>query len=340
MKFIDEATITVQSGNGGRGCVSFRREKFIPRGGPDGGDGGKGGDIVLRSSAHRRTLLPFRYKHIFNAPNGAPGQGKQKTGRDGDDLIIEVPPGTIVRNADTGEILFDFSGPEMVFVPARGGRGGRGNLRFKSSTNRAPRYAQPGESGAALTLTLELKLLADIGLVGLPNAGKSTLISVISAATPKIADYPFTTLVPNLGVVKPPWGEPFVVADIPGLIEGAHQGVGLGTRFLRHIERTRALVHLIDAAQIPEDDPLRPFRVVNRELSTYSAGIARKPQIVVLNKLDLPEGKRGADLLEAGLPEHRCMRISAATGEGVDRLVAEMIRTLDTCDETAPKDGL
>jgi GTP-binding protein len=340
VKFIDEATITVQSGNGGRGCVSFRREKYIPRGGPDGGDGGKGGDIALRSSAHRRTLLPFRYKHIFKARNGAPGQGKQKTGRDGDDLIIEVPPGTIVRNAETGEVLFDFSGPEMLFVPAKGGRGGRGNLHFKTSTNRAPRYAQPGEAGVALTLTLELKLLADIGLVGLPNAGKSTLISVISAARPKIADYPFTTLVPNLGVVKPPWGEPFVVADIPGLIEGAHQGVGLGTRFLRHIERTRVLVHLIDAARIPEDNPQHPWRVVNKEISTYSAGIARKPQIVVLNKIDLPEAQRGADLLEKALPEVRCMRISAATGEGVDRLVAEMIRTLEACDETAPQDGL
>jgi GTP-binding protein len=340
VKFIDEATITVQSGNGGRGCVSFRREKYIPRGGPDGGNGGRGGDIVLRSSAHRRTLLPFRYKHIFKAPNGAPGQGKQKTGRDGDDLTIEVPPGTIVRNADTGEVLFDFSGPEMVFAPAEGGRGGRGNLHFKSSTNRAPRFAQPGEPGVALTLTLELKLLADIGLVGLPNAGKSTLISIISSATPKIADYPFTTLVPNLGVVKPPWGEPFVVADIPGLIEGAHDGIGLGTRFLRHIERTRVLVHLIDAAQIPEDDPLEPWRVVIKELSSYSAGIARKPQIVVLNKLDLPDARRGADLLEDKLSEVRCMRISAATGEGVDRLVAEMIRTLEACDETAPKDGL
>ncbi len=340
MKFIDEATITVQSGNGGRGCVSFRREKYVPRGGPDGGDGGKGGDIVLQSSARRRTLLPFRYKHIFNAKNGAPGQGKQKTGRDGGDLIIELPPGTIVRNADTGEILFDFKEPEMAFVAARGGRGGRGNLRFKSATNRAPRFAQPGEPGILLTLSLELKLLADIGLVGLPNAGKSTLISVISSATPKIADYPFTTLVPMLGVVTPGGGEPFTVADIPGLIEGAHEGVGLGTRFLRHIERTRALVHLVDAAQIPEEDPLAPWRVINRELSTYSAGIARKPQIVVLNKLDLPDARDRADLFEAALEEARCMRISAATGQGVKRLVAEMVRLLDECDETESTENL
>jgi len=340
VKFIDEATITVQSGNGGRGCVSFRREKYVPRGGPDGGDGGKGGDIVLRSSAHRRTLLPFRFKHIFNAPNGAHGQGKQKTGRGGNNLTIEVPPGTLVRDAETGEVLFDFEAPDMVFVAARGGRGGRGNFRFKSSTNRAPRYAQPGESGVSRTLSLELKLLADIGLVGLPNAGKSTLIRAISSATPKIADYPFTTLVPNLGVVKPPWGEPFVVADIPGLIEGAHTGVGLGVRFLRHIERTRILAHLIDAARIPEEDPLRPWRVVNKELSTYSAGIARKPQIVVLNKLDLPEARRKADLFEAGLTDVSCLRISAATGEGVDRLISEMKRQLEAANETKSKDGL
>jgi len=340
VKFIDEATITVQSGNGGRGCVSFRREKYVPRGGPDGGDGGKGGDIVLRSSAHRRTLLPFRFKHIFNAPNGAHGQGKRKTGRDGSNLTIEVPPGTLVRDAETGEVLFDFDTPDMVFVVARGGRGGRGNFRFKSSTNRAPRYAQPGESGVSRTLSLELKLLADIGLVGLPNAGKSTLIRAISSATPKIADYPFTTLVPNLGVVKPPWGEPFVVADIPGLIEGAHTGVGLGVRFLRHIERTRILAHLIDAAQVPEEDPLRPWRVVNKELSTYSAGIARKPQIVVLNKLDLPEARRKADLFEAGLTDVSCLRISAATGEGVDRLISEMKRQLEAANETKSKDGL
>jgi len=340
VKFIDEATITVQSGNGGRGCVSFRREKYVPRGGPDGGDGGKGGDIVLRSSAHRRTLLPFRFKHIFNAPNGAHGQGKQKTGRGGNNLTIEVPPGTLVRDAETGEVLFDFEAPDMVFVAARGGRGGRGNFRFKSSTNRAPRYAQPGESGVSRTLSLELKLLADIGLVGLPNAGKSTLIRAISSATPKIADYPFTTLVPNLGVVKPPWGEPFVVADIPGLIEGAHTGVGLGVRFLRHIERTRILAHLIDAARVPEEDPLRPWRVVNKELSTYSAGIARKPQIVVLNKLALPEARRKADLFEAGLTDVSCLRISAATGEGVGRLISEMNRQLEAANETKSKDGL
>jgi GTP-binding protein len=340
VKFIDEATITVQSGNGGRGCVSFRREKYVPRGGPDGGDGGKGGDIVLQSSARRRTLLPFRYKHIFQAPNGAPGQGKQKTGRDGDDLIIEVPPGTTVRDADSGDVLFDFTEAETVFVAARGGRGGRGNLRFKTSTNRAPRHAQPGEPGTGFTLKLELKLLADVGLAGLPNAGKSTLIRAISAARPKVADYPFTTLAPNLGVVKPRRGEPFVVADIPGLIEGAHEGVGLGIRFLRHIERTRVLVHLIDASQIPDDDPLAPWRVVNKELSSHSAGIARKPQIVVLNKLDLPEARGKADLFEARFAGSRCLRISAATGDGVDLLITEMIRSLEQCNETGPKDGL
>ncbi len=340
MKFIDEATITVQSGNGGRGCVSFRREKYVPRGGPDGGDGGRGGDVVLTSSAHRRTLLPFRYKHIFNAKNGAPGQGKRKTGADGQDLIIEVPPGTIVRNTETGEILFDFNEPDVSFVAAPGGRGGRGNARFKTSTNRAPRHAQPGEPGVFLSLSLELKLLADVGLVGFPNAGKSTLIRAISSATPKVADYPFTTLVPVLGVVQPPWGEPFVVADIPGLIEGAHQGVGLGVRFLRHVERTRVLVHLIDGSQIRQEDPLMTYRSINRELSGYSADLARKPQLVVVNKIDLPEARKNADVFAAGFPGGNCLRISAATGEGVDQLLAAMTRYLEQSHETEANDSV
>lgn len=340
MKFIDEATITVQSGNGGRGCVSFRREKYVPRGGPDGGDGGRGGDVVFTSSAHRRTLLPFRYKHIFMAKNGAPGQGKRKTGADGQDLIIEIPPGTIVRSAETGEVLFDFNEPDVSFVVARGGRGGRGNARFKTSTNRAPRHAQPGESGVFLSLHLELKLLADVGLVGFPNAGKSTLIRAISSATPKVADYPFTTLVPILGVVQPPRGEPFVVADIPGLIEGAHQGVGLGVRFLRHVERTRVLVHLVDGTQIRQEDPLAAYRSINRELSGYSADLARKPQLVVVNKIDLPEARNNADLFAAAFPGRACLRISAATGEGVDRLLAEMTRCLEQSHETEANDSI
>ena len=259
MKFIDEALIAVQSGDGGRGCVSFRREKYVPRGGPDGGDGGKGGDVILKCTSRRRTLYQFRFKRQFKARNGSHGQGKQKTGRNGEDLVIELPPGTQVLDAESGNLIKDIVEPGEVFVVAQGGRGGLGNFRFKSSKNRTPRYAQPGEAGQLLNLKLELKLLADVGLVGLPNAGKSTLISVISSADPKIGSYPFTTLSPNLGVVQTDWGDPFIVADIPGLIKGAHEGAGLGIRFLRHIERTGILVHLIDASSIDPENPLDAY---------------------------------------------------------------------------------
>ncbi|MBU1160952.1 MAG: GTPase ObgE, partial [Proteobacteria bacterium] len=250
MKFIDEAMITVQSGDGGKGCVSFRREKFIPRGGPDGGDGGKGGDIILSTTSRKRTLYQFRYQRHFKAKNGAHGQGNQKTGKNGPNLTIELPPGTLVIDGDTGHLIKDLVDTGEIFVILKGGRGGRGNTRFKTSTHRTPRFAQPGEPGETRTLKLELKLLADVGIIGLPNAGKSTLIAAISSARPKIANYPFTTLTPSLGVVQTGWAEPFVVADIPGLIKGAHQGTGLGIKFLRHIERTRILVHLIDVSSI------------------------------------------------------------------------------------------
>jgi GTP-binding protein len=329
VKFFDEAFITVQSGNGGRGCVSFRREKFIPRGGPDGGDGGKGGDVILKSTSHRRTLYPFRFKRQFKAPNGSHGQGKQKTGRNGDDLIIEIPPGTLIIDEQTNELLKDFTQPDEVFIIAEGGRGGQGNSRFKTSTHRAPRFAQPGESGRFLKLKLELKLLADVGFIGLPNAGKSTLISVISSATPKIADYPFTTLTPNLGVVQAGWGEPFVVADIPGLIEGAHKGVGLGTRFLRHIERTRVLVHLIDVSTIDPQNPLAQYDTINRELANYSAKLMEKPQIVVLNKMDLPDTQPAAEVFEAAVKDREVLQISAITRKGIRRLTAMMIESLE-----------
>lgn len=329
MKFIDEATITVQSGDGGNGCVSFRREKFVPRGGPDGGDGGKGGDIILKSTSRRRTLLPFRYKSQFKAQRGANGLGKQKTGRSGEDLILEVPPGTLIRNAETGDLLKDFNRADESFIVAPGGRGGQGNLRFKSSTHRAPKFAQPGEPGQTLVLKLELKLLADVGIIGLPNAGKSTLISVISAAKPKVADYPFTTLVPNLGVVKVGSAEPFVVADIPGLIEGAHQGAGLGDRFLRHVERTRILVHLIDAATIDSDNPLSSHETINNELLRYSPAIAEKPQIVVLNKMDLPDTQETADLFSKAIGDVQVHLISAATGHGIDPLLKTIVSQLE-----------
>jgi GTP-binding protein len=329
VKFFDEAFITVQSGDGGRGCVSFRREKFIPRGGPDGGDGGKGGDVIIKSTSHRRTLYPFRFKREFKAKNGGHGQGRQKTGKKGEDLIIEIPPGTLVKDAETNDLLKDFTQPGEVFIIAKGGRGGQGNYRFKTSTHRAPRFAQPGEPGQFLKLKLELKLIADVGLIGLPNAGKSTLISAISSATPKVADYPFTTLTPNLGVVQTGWGKPFVVADIPGLIEGAHNGAGLGIRFLRHIERTHVLIHLIDTSAIDIQNPLAGYKIINAELAGYSPHLAEKPQILVLNKMDLPAANRAAKILQAMLKDREVLLISALTREGVEQLISKIIERLD-----------
>jgi GTPase len=338
VKFIDEAIITVQSGDGGSGCVSFRREKYVPKGGPDGGDGGKGGDVILVASAGRRTLYPFRFRREFAAERGAGGQGRQKTGHSGQDLVIELPPGTIVRDADTGDIVKDFSVAGESFIIARGGRGGKGNTHFKSSTHRTPRFAQPGGPGELKRLQLELKLLADVGIVGLPNAGKSTLISVVSSARPKIADYPFTTLVPNLGVVKAGNHEPFVMADIPGLIEGAHAGTGLGLRFLRHVERTRLLVHLIDAGGIDPENPLEAFDTVNREMALYSPALARKPQVVALNKLDLTGTEERARAFKAALGKRRKVHlVSAATNLGVAQLLADVCRRLDRlAHESAP----
>jgi GTP-binding protein len=329
VKFFDEAFITVQSGNGGRGCVSFRREKFIPRGGPDGGDGGKGGDVILKSTSQRRTLYQFRFKREFKAKNGGHGQGKRKTGKNGEDLIIEIPPGTLIKEAETDDLLKDFSQPGESFIIANGGRGGQGNCRFKSSTHRAPRFAQPGESGQFLKLKLELKLIADVGLIGLPNAGKSTLISAISSATPKVAAYPFTTLTPNLGVVQTDWGEPFVVADIPGLIEGAHKGAGLGIRFLRHIERTHILVHLMDTSAIDPQDPLAGYETINAELTGYSPQLAAKPQILVLNKMDLPGTDQTSKIFQAKLKDREVLLISAVTREGVEQLISKIIQQLD-----------
>ena len=329
MKFIDEATITIQSGDGGRGCMSFRREKFVPRGGPDGGDGGKGGDVVLVTTHRKRTLRQFRFKRQFKAANGGHGQGAQKTGRNGHDLILEIPPGTLITDAEDGTLIKDMALPDERYVLARGGRGGLGNTRFKSSTNRAPRYAQPGEPGTSLTVKLELKLLADVGIIGLPNAGKSTLVSAISAARPKTADYPFTTLNPHLGVVQTDWGEPFVVADIPGLIDGAHQGAGLGHRFLKHIERTRVLVHLIDTDGIDPAQPLAALETVNRELALFKASLGAKPQLVVLNKLDLPGAEEKAACFRKALPDTEVLSISAQNSEGLQQLKSKITQLLD-----------
>ena len=284
MKFIDEAEIHVKAGDGGVGCVSFRREKFVPKGGPDGGDGGKGGDVVFRANRQLGTLLDFQYKSKYSADRGDHGLGARKTGKSGNDVVIEVPVGTLIKDAGTGELIADLVGDRDEVIIAKGGRGGRGNEWFKTSTNQAPRQFEQGEPGGERELTLELKLLADVGLVGFPNAGKSTLISVVSAARPRIADYPFTTLVPNLGIVGVREGESFVMADIPGLIEGAHDGKGLGYQFLKHIERTRVLAFLIEGIS---PDPVKDYLVLLEELRQFHEDLLQKPRIVALTKADL-----------------------------------------------------
>ncbi len=330
MKFVDEAIITIRSGNGGAGCVSFRRERFIEKGGPDGGDGGDGGDVILQVDPSKRTLYDYRRQQRVSAKNGGPGLGRQKHGKNGSHCYLALPPGTLVMDAETSEIIADLTDPDKEFIVAQGGKGGRGNKRFATSTNRVPRYAQPGIPGIEMKLRLELKLMADVGLVGLPNAGKSTLISAVSAARPKIADYPFTTLTPTIGMVDPPFGEPFAVADIPGLIEGAHEGVGLGIKFLKHIERTGILIHLIDAGQIDPETPLDNFQLINNELSKYSQSLARKTQIVVLNKIDLTGTENRVNAFKASLPGQTVFTISAATGKGVKELVRHLAALLQT----------
>jgi GTP-binding protein len=312
--------------------VSFRREKFIERGGPNGGDGGDGGDVILVTDPSRRTLYQYRHQKFLRAKNGMPGEGSNRHGKNGADVTVPLPPGTIVSNADTGEVIKDFTAPDETFVVARGGRGGQGNKRFATSRNRAPRFAQPGIPGETLNLKLELKIIADVGIIGFPNAGKSTLISGISAARPKVGNYPFTTLTPNIGMVTPPWGEPFAVADIPGLVEGAHGGTGLGIQFLRHVERTRFLVHLVDLSEVDPEDPLERFDAINRELSLYSERLAAKAQLIVLNKIDIPGSDAAASAFEAALAGTEVLRISAASGEGVDALkirLAEMVQESD-----------
>ena len=331
MKFIDETKIKVKAGDGGRGCVSFRREKYVRRGGPDGGNGGAGGDVVAQADPQLTTLLDLRYHKEVQAGRGGHGTGSDCHGRRGAEYVIKVPVGTLVRDTQTEELLADLKISGARVIVAAGGRGGKGNAHFVSSTHRSPRFAQPGEPGEEKELYVELRLLADVGIIGLPNAGKSTLISVISAVRPKIADYPFTTLVPNLGVVRYGEGQSFVVADIPGLIEGAHQGHGLGDKFLRHITRTSVLIHLLDAAKIAGNDPLADWRAVNRELELFDPELASKPQIVVANKIDLPDGRANAKLLARKLPKRfRPLRvISAATTEGVRAMVLTVGTRLD-----------
>jgi GTP-binding protein len=336
MHFIDEATITVRSGDGGRGCVSFRREKFVPRGGPDGGTGGNGGSVVLRVSPHLSTLLDFRYRKIFKAKRGQHGMGKNMHGKNAADLVIAVPPGTVVRDGATGEAVADLTNPGEILVAAAGGRGGRGNASFVSSTNQAPDRADPGRPGEERTLRLELKLIASIGLVGLPNAGKSTLLSRISRARPKIADYPFTTLSPVLGVVSHR-DEEFVVADLPGLIEGAHRGAGLGHRFLRHAERTEGLVYVVDASHPPEKIA-EAFRTVREEIEMFRPGLGARAAILAFNKTDLPGARKSA---EKALPllnftSRGVYYISAVTGDGITALLDGLValRKKGRSDET------
>ena len=297
MKFVDYAEIFVQAGRGGRGCVSFRREKYVPRGGPDGGDGGRGGHVIFRTAGNLNTLLDFRYRREYRAAAGQHGMGQRMHGRDGVDLVIPVPLGTVIKDKESGAVIADLVVDAQEFIAARGGRGGQGNQHFATATRQVPRFAQPGEEGEERYLLLELKLLADVGLVGLPNAGKSTLISVISSARPKIADYPFTTLVPNLGVVKFGDYASFVVADIPGLIEGAHRGAGLGFQFLRHIERTRIFLHLIDVSDMSETDPVEQYEKIRQELNLYRDDLASKKHAVIASKIDAASDPGRLDML-------------------------------------------
>lgn len=334
--FIDEARIWIKAGDGGNGCMAFRREKFVPRGGPSGGDGGRGGDVVFVANPHYNTLLHFRFNPEHKAERGRHGEGSQRTGRDGHTIEVPVPVGTIVYDEATGQQIHDFTTPGEKVTIAKGGRGGRGNQHFATATHQAPTEHEPGRPGQEKRLRLELKLLADAGLVGFPNAGKSTLISVISAAKPKIANYPFTTLEPNLGVV--PWGDfGFVVADIPGLIEGAHEGHGLGIQFLRHVERTKLLVHLVDVSEFSARKPVEDFKVVMAELEAFSPELASKPMMVVATKLDALEDRKRLASLKALCTRRKLpfFAISAATGAGIPELKRAMAQRILSAEQLA-----
>jgi len=322
MQFVDYVKIHVKAGDGGRGCVSFRREKYVPRGGPNGGDGGRGGHVVVEATERLNTLLDQKYKREYKAERGQHGKGKNMHGRNGEGLIISVPVGTVIKDADTEEIITDLDKDGGRYIAAKGGRGGLGNAHFATPVRKAPRFAQPGEAGEERWLVLELKLLADVGLIGLPNAGKSTLISVVSSARPKIADYPFTTLIPNLGVVKLKDFRSFVIADIPGLIEGAHRGVGLGFQFLRHVERTSVLVHLVDISEMAGGDPVDNYEKINNELGLYNVSLLDKHQAVVATKLDIADTER-LDRLTRYCKTNGIdfFVVSAVTGKGIEELL-------------------
>lgn len=331
VKFIDEAKIYVKAGDGGRGCVSFRREKYVPRGGPDGGDGGNGADVILIARRNMSSLLDHRYQQHYKAKRGVHGKGKDQHGKNAEDLFIPVPMGTMIKDFESGAFYGDLTEEGQTLVIAKGGRGGKGNARFVTPTNQAPKEAQPGTPGQEKTLKLELKLLADVGLLGFPNAGKSTLISRVSAARPKIADYPFTTLVPNLGVVSYGDGATFILADIPGLIEGAHEGAGLGIQFLRHIERTKILVHLLDLSPMTQRDPIEDYAAMNRELKSYNEELSKTPQIVALNKIDITEAREILETIEKHFSDLgiKTFPISSATGEGTKELVWEVAKQVE-----------
>ncbi len=332
MQFIDQAEIEVEGGTGGDGMTSFRREKYVPAGGPSGGTGGNGGSVVLEANSNLQTLLDFRYKHRFRAPDGEKGGSKNKTGATGEDLLIEVPCGTLVYNLETDAVMGDLTEPGQQLVIAPGGKGGLGNRHFLSNRNRAPERSQPGAPGAIRSVKLELKLLAEVGIIGLPNAGKSTLISTLSSAKPKIADYPFTTLIPNLGVVRKPTGDGTLFADIPGLIEGAHEGQGLGHDFLRHIERTKLLLHLVDGTA---EDPVADYRTIQQELIAYGQGLASKPQLLAINKIDalLEEEVDEIAAQLALLTGEKVFRISAVSREGEDELLRAVWKLLDETND-------
>jgi GTP-binding protein len=338
MQFIDEAEVHVKAGDGGPGAVAFRREKYAPRGGPSGGDGGNGADIVLETDGRLTTLLDFRFKREYRARNGEPGRGRDQNGHAAKELLLKVPPGTLVKDPGTGEVMADLREDGRRYVLAKGGRGGLGNMNFATPTLQAPRFAQPGTEGEEKRVRLELRLLADVGLVGFPNAGKSTLVARLSRARPKIADYPFTTLTPHLGVVQYKDGRSFVLSDLPGLIEGAHQGAGLGHRFLKHMQRCRAMVHLVDASQ--DRDLVADFEAVRRELVLFDAALGRKEQVVAANKIDVPEARERAEAFRKKLARKkiRVHLISGATGEGTKELLDAVIRALDQAEAPRPFD--
>jgi GTPase len=336
MQFIDEAEVSVRAGDGGAGAVAFRREKFVPRGGPSGGDGGNGADIILETDERLTTLLDFRFKREYHAKNGEPGRGRDQNGHAAPELVLKVPPGTLVREVESGEVLADLRENGRRWVLAKGGRGGLGNMNFATPTLQAPRFAQPGTEGEEKRVRLELRLLADVGLVGFPNAGKSTLVSRLSRARPKIADYPFTTLQPHLGVVQYKDGRSFVLSDLPGLIEGAHRGAGLGHRFLKHMARCRTIIHLIDASQ--DRDLAADFDAINRELALFDPALGRKLQVVAANKIDIPDARERAQRLRRELKRRKIdvHLVSGATGEGLPELLDATVRGLDSAPIPAP----